>query len=82
MKKYFVGLFAVILAIGASAFTGAQTTLGAYYNNNGVIVPITTSGFCDTGSDYCTYDLISGREDNGDPANYVGVGDPGLKWVP
>lgn len=82
MKKYFVGLFAVILAIGASAFTKVQPTLGSYYKSGNSIVAITPNGFCDDGSDFCTYNLIEGRPDNGVPENYEGVGTENKHWVP
>lgn len=81
MKKYFVGLFAVVLAISASAFTSGQATQGSYYRKGDFIVPITTAGDCIPGSNFCTYDLIPGREDNGDPANYEGVGTEDKQWV-
>lgn len=82
MKKYFVGLFALVLAVSASAFTSGLATLGSYYRDGNTIVPITTNGVCDAGSNFCTYNLIPGREDNGDPANYEGVGTEDKQWVP
>lgn len=82
MKKYVTGLFAVVLAISASAFTSGHTILGSYYRDGNTIVPITQNGFCDVGTNFCTYDLIPGREDNGDPANYQGVGTEDKQWVP
>ena len=77
-----MGLFAVILAIGASAFTTSLTTLGSYYRDGNTIVAITPNGFCDAGSNFCTYNLIPGRPDNGDPVNYEGVGTQDKQWVP
>lgn len=81
MKKYVTGLFAVVLAISASAFTSGHSTLGSYYKDGNTIVLITTAGYCDKGFDFCTYDLIPGREDNGLPENYVGVGSGNEMWV-
>lgn len=82
MKKYVTGLFAVVLAISASAFTSGHATLGAYYREGDTIKPIPFEGDCIPGSNFCTYDLIPGHEDNGNPANYEGVGTEDKQWVP
>lgn len=82
MKKYFVGLFAVVLAISASAFTSGQATLGSYYRNGDTIKPIPFDGDCVVGTNFCTYNLIPGHEDNGELANYEGVGTEDKQWVP
>ncbi len=87
MKKYFIGLFAFVLAIGASAFTKvpvAKTSGGYYFDpGSGKIVPLSPHGVCVVAdADFCTYDLISGRDDNGDPQNYQGVaGEEGEQWI-
>ena len=76
-------LLAAVLVAAGSAFTIApKVTLGSYYRDGDTIVPRTTDGFCDPGSDFCTYDLIPGHADNGDPANYEGVGTEDKQWVP
>lgn len=83
MKKYFIGLTALVLAIGASAFTTITNTLeGTYYRDGNTIVLITTQGVCDSGSNFCTYTLKAGQPDNGDPVNYDGVGTEDKQWIP
>lgn len=84
MKKYLTGIFAVMLALCASAFTSisSQKTEGEYYRNGDTIVPLTPNGTCLSGSNFCTYTLIEGMEDNGDPSHYEGVGTENKQWVP
>ncbi len=82
MKKFQLFLMAALITAAASAFTTQPTTLGSYFKDGESIVPITTDGFCDAGVNFCTYTLIPGRDDNGDPANYEGVGTEDKQWVP